>query len=111
MITRTTAKSVMPSNTLPSNPSRWDTDISRPYRPYWREEIAELVTKKPSRGQRERGGGDREGEKVERDPTMDYGANYNKVATQVKLLTKHCKADKWKRVCKDIDLRKESRKA
>ena len=28
----------------------------------------------------------------------------------MKLLTKQCKADKWKRTCKDIDLRKEGHK-
>ena len=45
-------------------------------------------------------------QKVERGPTKNNRANYNKVAAQVKLLTKQCKADNWKRTCKDIDLRK-----
>ena len=70
------------------------------YKPYWTEEIAELVTQR-----------NQARKKVERDPTKDNRANYNKVAAQVKLLTKQCKADKWKRTCKDIDLRKEGRKA
>ena len=49
--------------------------------------------------------------KGERDPAKDSRSNYNNVAAQVKLLTKQCKADKWKRTCMDIDLRKERRKA
>ena len=70
------------------------------YKPYWTEEIAELVTQF-----------NQARKKVERDPTKDNRANYNKVAAQVKLLTKQCKADKWKRTCKDINLRKKGRKA
>ena len=70
------------------------------YKPYWTEEISELVTQR-----------NQARKKVERDPTKDNRASYNKVAAQVKLLTKQCKADKWKRTCKDIDLRKEGRKA
>ena len=69
------------------------------YKPYWTEEIAELVTQR-----------NQARKKVERDPTKDNRAKYNKVAAQVKLLTKQRRAGKWKRTCKDIDLRKEAAK-
>ena len=93
-LTRTTAKSVMPSKPLPSNPLHEVT--SR----FWTEEIAELVTQRIQTRKR-----------VERDPTNDTSANYNTVEAHVKLLTKHCKADKLEMTCKDIDLSKEGRKA
>ena len=70
------------------------------YKPYWTEEIAEMVTQR-----------NQARKKVERDPTKGDRTNYNNVAAQVKLWTKQCKADKWKRTCEDIDLRKEGRKA
>ena len=70
------------------------------YKPYRTEKIAELVTQR-----------NQARKKVERDPTTGNRSNYNKVAAQVKLLTKQCKADKWNMTCKDIDLRKEGRKA
>ena len=69
-------------------------------KPYWAEEIAEQVTQR-----------NQARKKVERDPAKGNRTNYNKVAAQVKLLTKQCKADKWERTCKDTNLRKEGRKA
>ena len=61
---------------------------------YWTEEIAELVTQC-----------NQARKKVERDPNKENRANYNKVAAQVKVLTKQCNADQWEK----IDLRKEGR--
>ena len=70
------------------------------HKPYWTEEITEMVSQR-----------NQARKKVERDPTKGNRTNYNKVAAQVKLLKKQCKADKWKRTFKDIDLGKEGRKA
>ena len=87
-----TRSAFISGQTLPSNPSM--RGHRHKYKPYWTEEIAELVTQRYQARK-----------KVERDPSKDNRANYNKVAAQVKLLTKQCNADKWKRTCKDIDLR------
>ena len=99
-LTRTTDQSVMPSKPLPNNASHGFTyrfTHIHKYQQFWTEDI--LNTSNQTR------------KRVERDPTNDTRANYNKVEAHVKLLTKHCKADKWDMACKDIVQRNEDRKA
>ena len=66
----------MSSKPLPSSPSHGVTNkftYIYQYKQYWTEETAELVTKRNQTRKR-----------VERDPTNDTRAHYNKVEAHVK---------------------------
>ena len=86
-LARTTAKSVMPSKPLPSNPSHGFTyrfTHMHNYKQYWTADIAELVIQRNQTGKR-----------IERDPINATRANYNKVEAHINLLTNYCKADTY----------------